>query len=1309
MGTHFYTSITAGYLPKARVLATSIRQHAPACTIHLLLNDAVPTWFDLASEPFDHLITLDQLPILNRQAWIFSHDLVELSTASKGFALCHILDLPDCDGAVYLDPDIVVLSPLGDLLEEFSSASVLLTPHLTEPEKQTSAITDNELSALQHGVFNLGFLGVRNSPEGRRFAQWWSDRLRDFCFDDKARGLFTDQRWADLIPAYFPDHKILRNPGYNVATWNLTGRQVTGDFQEGFQVNGQALVFYHFSGLDSGSQAGMLARYGSHMPALQLLREWYVAECDLQGQAELSSISWAYSSYSNGQPILPAQRRLYRETPSFAELFPNPFQCDSSAPSFLDWYNLHVGLQPISPFPSPKEHLPAYRIFVIAGSADVTYLGSTLGRLLAATENRGQLWLVTNPDLPTALIPPDLPVIFADATRYEDLAASILRDFADRDLILIRAGAVPPSQWDLRLAWAVARNPSCLAVSPIDRRILDEPGTFADVGAEELDGLCYWFRPAGEVDAPYLSHDCLYIQASALQDVLPQIEQRRLSALSDRARRLRYQILEAPHICLSFECPLNTTAPARPDLRSDRFARLRTELRNYSAHSVRAQPESITQALTGPTLHVMHSWGGGVEQWLSNFAEADRVRENLVLRSVGPSGQFGQQLCLFRYGGSEPVLLHSWTLAPPIRATALAHAQYREVLFAIDKQFGIDRVIVSSLIGHSLDCLRFKPGTIVVCHDYYPFCSAINITFGGTCRSCEAPRLQACLEENPHNRFFPNVVRDEWLVLRAEWLRTLRETEAILVAPSPSVLANYEILAPELAPAFRLIPHGGKYPPYQSNYGQNGHSPLSILMLGSLGLHKGLHLFESLLTDLPQFAQITLAGCFDYGELFARNPQIRVIDDYRPEQLAQIVAEVKPDVGLLLSAVPETFSFTLQEFQSMGIPPLATRTGSFNNFIQEGVTGFLCDPEPACILQRLRGFAADRSSLHQVHDHLRSFQARSTQDMVSDYAELTPLRYSAVRYFNGPHSPEPLTSRALQIYWHGCDGSFSEEDSFVFAPYHLGHQTARLYLSRSPRGLQRLRLDIASEPGVFSLYRLALFTHSGELVWHSNGGRFFFDAASLTQAFPLSETELCLTGDDPSMILPLPAQTLAKLNDGGFLEVEFKAETTLAHAADLRATAEAGWAARREVTALQQELGDELNQMNRQLAQFEYELEATDRFIDALEAERERLVAEKRAAETNLAQANQDLQLSRDHSQNLSDNVHQLNEALRLSQDHSKNLTGSLAKLNEAVKLSHDHSSHLEMQNQSLQQSLSWKLTEPVRLAGRLGRKLKGS
>ncbi len=211
MSTHVYTSVVANYLPKARVLAQSVKKFHPDYKFHLVLSDEIPPFPRLASDPFDSILTIRDLGIEDLEQWMFKHSLVELSTAVKGFALMKLLSMPDCSQAIYFDPDIVVLSDLKRLTDEFKNASILLTPHLTEPETSLEGILDNELAALKHGVYNLGFVGVGDSAEGRRFAAWWADRLHKLCYDDIPNGMFTDQRWIDLAPAYFADLKILRD------------------------------------------------------------------------------------------------------------------------------------------------------------------------------------------------------------------------------------------------------------------------------------------------------------------------------------------------------------------------------------------------------------------------------------------------------------------------------------------------------------------------------------------------------------------------------------------------------------------------------------------------------------------------------------------------------------------------------------------------------------------------------------------------------------------------------------------------------------------------------------------------------------------------------------------------------------------------------------------------------------------------------------------------------------------------------------------------------------------------------------------
>lgn len=371
--THAFTSITTNYLPKARVLAASVKRLAPGMGFHLMLSDNPPPGFDLAEEPFDSVITLEDLDIPERRQWVFGHSVVELCTAVKGFAFQHLFDRIGAQKAFYFDPDMVVFSRLDELCSRLDRHAILLTPHQTAPEKTFESIIDNEFSSLKHGVFNLGFLGARADGQGRAFIDWWAARLHDFCHDNTDRGLFTDQRWVDLAPCFFDDLEIMRDAGFNVATWNFTHRRVSGNLASGIKVNDEDLGFYHFSGFDSGAQEAMLNKYGADNPVLFELRNWYLSECDRAGQQELGKWPGQYANFDDGTPISRAQRVLYREREDLRKAFPDPFCTMPEHNCYRDWYAANAAEPSVSG--------------VVTVKPDVAF-GVALQDFLAYTERR---------------------------------------------------------------------------------------------------------------------------------------------------------------------------------------------------------------------------------------------------------------------------------------------------------------------------------------------------------------------------------------------------------------------------------------------------------------------------------------------------------------------------------------------------------------------------------------------------------------------------------------------------------------------------------------------------------------------------------------------------------------------------------------------------------------------------------------------------------------------------------------------------------------------------------------------------------
>lgn len=335
MNTVAFTSITPNYLAKARVLASSLKRFHPEIRFHLLLGD-VGKPVATENEPFDEVVDLADLGLSTRPDWIFEHTVVELCTAIKGVYTERLLADPSVEAVLYFDPDIAVLGPLEPVFDGFREGSVLLTPHQIEPERHPDAVTDNEICCLRHGVFNLGFLALKNTAVGREFADWWSRRLTSFCQIETESGIFTDQRWVDLAPALFDEVVVLRHPGLNVATWNFTHRMLAGEAPHGVLVNGEPLSFFHFSGFDGGAQLWMSVKYAEEMPVVFDLRNWYIRACAEMGQQEVEAIPWTYHTYDNGVPIRTADRKNYRRLADLHRRFPNPF---STAPpdSYFHW------------------------------------------------------------------------------------------------------------------------------------------------------------------------------------------------------------------------------------------------------------------------------------------------------------------------------------------------------------------------------------------------------------------------------------------------------------------------------------------------------------------------------------------------------------------------------------------------------------------------------------------------------------------------------------------------------------------------------------------------------------------------------------------------------------------------------------------------------------------------------------------------------------------------------------------------------------------------------------------------------------
>jgi len=266
------------------------------------------------------VVSLADLDINDAEKMCFRYSAIELSTALKPFFIRWLLSR-GYDGVVYLDPDIYVYRSLSEVVSAMHQNSVVLTPHCVYLGTGQRAI-DVSLALMRTGTFNLGFIAVSHCSETSVFLDWWCTMCSSDCYDEQEKGIFVDQKWLDLAIGGLSRFSIVRNPGLNMAYWNLHERKMIGQ-----RVNGKyPLVFFHFSGIEVERTDG-ISKSLPHVrlidrPDLTSLFRDYRDKLSANSYAQYCSRPYAFGFYDDGRSIGALARRLY---PAVDSMYLHPF------------------------------------------------------------------------------------------------------------------------------------------------------------------------------------------------------------------------------------------------------------------------------------------------------------------------------------------------------------------------------------------------------------------------------------------------------------------------------------------------------------------------------------------------------------------------------------------------------------------------------------------------------------------------------------------------------------------------------------------------------------------------------------------------------------------------------------------------------------------------------------------------------------------------------------------------------------------------------------------------------------------------
>lgn len=255
-----FTICSNNYLAQAKALGDSIKKTNPDYSFFIGLVDHLSSEINYEKEIGHPIILAHEIGIPDFESLWKKFNIIELNTCVKPFYLEYFTQkYEDLTHLMYFDPDTFVFGDIKDIENELENdKEIILTPHILTPI-QLDGKSPNEPLFLNHGLYNLGFIGIKNPKNNTAFFKWWGERTYHSGYDKIAEGLFVDQLWMNFTPIYFGNVVVSKNYGLNAGPWNLHERFFSK--KDSWKVNETTnLVFYHFSNYKF-NQPHILANY----------------------------------------------------------------------------------------------------------------------------------------------------------------------------------------------------------------------------------------------------------------------------------------------------------------------------------------------------------------------------------------------------------------------------------------------------------------------------------------------------------------------------------------------------------------------------------------------------------------------------------------------------------------------------------------------------------------------------------------------------------------------------------------------------------------------------------------------------------------------------------------------------------------------------------------------------------------------------------------------------------------------------------------------------------------------------------------
>lgn len=315
----------------------------------------------------------------------------------------------------------------------------------------------------------------------------------------------------------------------------------------------------------------------------------------------------------------------------------------------------------------------------------------------------------------------------------------------------------------------------------------------------------------------------------------------------------------------------------------------------------------------------------------------------------------------------------------------LINNEYKEMIEYILDDFNISTIHIHHLKYHYFDILDIakekKIKTIITLHDFYCLCPTINMLEGGNecCIDNKNKNCGTCLKKlwNINNDLISN-----W---QKHWYKFLKNVDQIII---PSNDARQHILKYYDDLKIDVIEHGIEFE--KSSYIPQPTNKINVAMIGVLCNHKGGNILDSLIKIGNNKIKFHSFGYSEIESLKKDKKNYVFHGIYKRNNLHKLLEENKIDLICFFQKWPETYSYTLNEAISAGIPVLSFDIGAGAERIKKYKFGWVIDKNISYdeVIKKIIEIYEDKDDYNKKLEAIKKYKVKSINQMCKEYNKI---------------------------------------------------------------------------------------------------------------------------------------------------------------------------------------------------------------------------------------------------------------------------------------------------------------------------------